>query len=93
MNGNNEGPQTRTIPQQQETVCNGCKHLEVEPMMYGHKSVTKNYTCLHADMTKERLWSNGKLIHWNHEGSCITPGWCPFLKPKQNEKEGHTTES
>jgi hypothetical protein len=79
----NDGPQTRSIPQQSFKVCTGCKFLDKEAMLRGHKSVTDNYYCLHEDFFKEHGFmgrKSGRVIHYNHEGECTTPSWCPFLK-------------
>jgi hypothetical protein len=84
----NEGPQMRTYPLVKIRVCYGCKHLNKQAMMRGHKSVTDNYTCNHPDFKGETVLlgsQRGRTIHFNHEGDCETPNWCPILKPKQNE--------
>lgn len=91
-----QGPTQRSIPAQTETVCNGCEYLHKEAMMRGHKSVTDNYCCTHPDILKEcgllrsGFGSKGKMIHFNHEGNCTTPDWCPFLNTKD---EKQTTET
>lgn len=58
--------------------------------MRGHKSVTDSYFCQHPDLTKEKLSIffdsiDGRQIHFNIEGSCTTPSWCPFIKPKTQQ--------
>lgn len=75
---NNEGPRVVKIPSQQETVCNGCAYLKLEGMMYGRFKVTKNYYCMHPEIEKD--FKDKCIIHFNHEGYCDTPTWCPFLK-------------
>ena len=81
----NQGPTLRNIPQQSFKVCNGCEFLDKQAMMRGHKSVTDNYTCQHPDFNDEQVLlgsKRGRTIHFNHEGDCTTPHWCPFLKPQ-----------
>ena len=84
-----QGPSIRNIPQQSFKVCHGCEFLDKQAMMRGHKSVTDNYTCTHPDFRNESAGlfgsKRGRTIYFNHEGDCITPDFCPFLKPKQNE--------
>lgn len=83
MDGTNEGFQTITYPLVKVRVCHGCKYLNKQPMMRGHKSVTDNYTCAHPTFENERVLFGsqiGRTIHFNHEGDCTTPDWCPFLK-------------
>lgn len=84
-----EGFEIRTIPERRERVCNGCKYLDVTAMLRGHKENTDNYTCQHPDFLGEVLFGSkrGRSIHFNHSGSCDTPYWCPFLKPKHNEQQ------
>ncbi len=80
---NNEGPQIITHPLVRIRVCNGCKFLNKSAMMRGHKSVTDNYTCTHLEFEGESVLfgiKRGRTIHFNHEGDCDTPNWCPFLK-------------
>lgn len=89
-----EGPREYQPFAPKRNVCNGCKYLETTPMMRGHKSVTNNFGCLHPDICKDMRGINGifgmkgKVIHFNIEGMCYTPPWCPFLKPKQDETTG-----
>ena len=83
MKKENEGFSVRDTPAQKIRVCTGCKYLDKQAMMRGHKSVTDNYTCQHPDFADEHpLFSkqNGRTIYFNHEGECTTPNWCPFLK-------------
>lgn len=86
--GANDGPQNRTIPAQTFKVCTGCKYLDKQPMLRGHRSVTDNYTCRHPDFKNETAVvstiKRGRTIHYNHAGECTTPDWCPFLQPKNN---------
>jgi hypothetical protein len=69
----NEGPQIITHPLVRTQVCNGCKFLNKQAMMRGHKSCTDNYTCTHPDFEGETVLfgrQNGRTIHFNHEGDC-----------------------
>lgn len=80
-----EGPTIRNIPSQTEQVCNGCKFLNDTAGMRGHKSVTNTFSCTHPDVPNPKdhfLNIKGQIIHYNIEGRCTTPSWCPFLKPK-----------
>ena len=80
-----QGPTTRSIPARTERVCNGCDYLNKQARMRSHKSVTDDYSCTHPDFEKDSILmgtGKGRTIHFNHEGSCTTPGWCPFLKLK-----------
>lgn len=89
-----EGFSIRKIPEQSYKICNGCEYLNTSAMMRGHKSVTNNFTCTHPEFEGESgLFSNkrGRQIHFNHEGDCATPNWCPFLNKKQNEKANTTS--
>lgn len=79
-----QGPTLRTIPAQSETVCNGCTYLHTSPGMRGHRHVTNDYACQHPDFRNETIpmsTKRGRSIHINHEGSCTTPQWCPFVQP------------
>ena len=86
MSNNNNGPTIRTIPQQRELVCNGCKFLNRVAHLRGHDRCTDNYYCQHPDVQDKYGFSfdigKGANIHFNHEGYCQTPDWCP-LKNKQ----------
>lgn len=92
-----EGPVVKTIPQQSYRVCEGCKYLNKEPVMRGHKSVTNNFTCTHPNFENERILlgsQKGRTIHFNHEGDCTTPDWCPYLQnpisPCQHENSSYS---
>lgn len=82
-----QGPRKRSIPQFIETVCNGCEYLKTHAGVRGHNHVTNSFFCKHPDILKQNgllrsgFGDDGKMIAFNVEGSCITPGWCPFLKP------------
>lgn len=91
---NKQGPSIRNIPAQREQVCNGCEFLKTSGGMKGHRHVTNDFACTHPDFSGEQQLmsgSSGRTIHFNHEGSCETPYWCPFLKPKQNEQTETTS--
>ena len=85
---NKQGPSIRNIPQQSFKVCHGCEFLDKQAGMRGHKRVTNNFNCIHPDFKGEyTLGQRGRTIHYNHEGDCTTPNWCPFLQPKEKEKD------
>ncbi len=69
-----EGPQIYNIPQHQQTVCNGCRFLDRQAGMRGHKTVTEK------DNTRSVMGVKGKMIAYAQEYPCPTPSWCPFKK-------------
>jgi hypothetical protein len=78
----NEGYTIRHIPAQEYKVCHGCKYLNTVPVMFGHRTVTNDYTCMNPD-AQLVINSGGRWIHLNHQGDCIVPSWCPYLKQKE----------
>lgn len=78
-----QGPRTVTIPAETETICNGCEFLKTSAGMRGQNKVTNHFWCDHANFKTERplmVGETGRTIHFNHEGNCQTPDWCPFNK-------------
>lgn len=81
-----QGPSIKTIPTVSTRVCNGCDFLKTAAGVRGHKTVTNDFACTHPDFKDEQQLlskSFGRTIHFNHEGDCDTPHWCPFLNSKQ----------
>lgn len=87
-NENKEGPSTRTIPERTEQVCINCKFFDIQPMMFGHNYVTKNYSCSHPDIVHEwkgiSLHGGNRSISHNSTTMPSTPIWCPFLNKKSD---------
>jgi len=84
-----QGPSIRTIPEHSTRICNGCSFLITTAGMRGHKTVTNTFTCSHHDFKNERelmTGNYGRIIHYNHEGYCDTPSFCPFLNKPKDEK-------
>lgn len=83
----NQGPTDITIPARSEKVCNGCAYLHSTPGLRGRNKVTNHFTCIHPEFQEQLAdvvtLRRGRNIHLNHEGSCTTPDWCPFVQPKK----------
>lgn len=91
MSRDNEGPQQITIPQQSFTTCSGCKYFSRKLVRSGRDPVYR-CDCTHPDNGQDKAFKlsfTGNLIE-NDIGVVVTPEWCPFLKPKENE-EAKTT--
>lgn len=90
MEGGKEGPSIKNIPALSYNVCNGCKFLHTQAGMRGRFVHTDNYGCMHPDADihpfTTSLLGKGRSIHFNHEGDCTTPDWCP-IKNKSNAKD------
>jgi hypothetical protein len=73
------GPTTVNIPGCTSTICDGCQFLQSTPWVCGSNFKTNNYRCHHPSVAKTSVSPEpGTIIHFNHEGLCETPQWCPF---------------
>lgn len=87
MNKTNEGPQTRTIPQQTETTCYGCKWLQSKLGRSGNWPL-RNHHCTHPHSPVVILPATNNIAYMSDEDP-KPPYWCPFL-PENKKGDGCT---